>query len=99
MFWWNTGGEKSNINWMCWDRMAKHKSAGGMGFRNFRDFNVSMLGKQGWRIMTNPNSLVAKLYKARYFVNTDFLNASIGHNPSFIWRSILEARELLKEGI
>ncbi|KAL8125340.1 hypothetical protein AgCh_012870 [Apium graveolens] len=79
--------------------MVKHKSSGRMGFRNFRDFNVSMLGKQGWRIITNPNTLVSRLYKARYFVDTDFLNASRGHNPSFIWRSILEARDLLKEGI
>lgn len=70
-----------------------------MGFRDFRDFNLVMLGKQGWRFISNPNSLVTKLYKARYFQNNDFLNSELGHNPSFIWRSICEAKNLIKNGV
>ncbi|KAL8124785.1 hypothetical protein AgCh_012442 [Apium graveolens] len=79
--------------------MSKHKSVGDLGFRNFRDFNLTMLSKQGWRILTNPESLVGKVYKAKYFENTDFLNSSLGHNPSFIWRYIHEAKKLLLEGL
>lgn len=69
-----------------------------MGFRNFRDFNVAMLGKQVWRLATKPNSLVAKMYKAKYFSKTDILHATQGHNPSFIWRSLLEAKQLIMNG-
>lgn len=29
----------------------------------------------------------------------DFLTASLGHNPSFTWRSIFRARDLLAEGL
>lgn len=84
---------------MSWDRMAKHKTAGGMGFRNFRDFNIAMLGKQGWRFIINPSSLVSRLYKAKYFADTDFIHAKIGNSPSFIWRSIVKAKQLLLAGI
>lgn len=57
---------------MTWDRMAKHKTAGGIGFKNFRDFNLAKLGKQGWRFITNPESLFTRIYKAKYFASEDF---------------------------
>lgn len=84
-YWWNmTQSQQSQINWISWDRLAKHKSTGGLGFRNFRDFNVAILGKQGWRFIIHPISLVSRLYKAKYFPDTDFLQSSLGHSPSFI---------------
>ncbi|KAL8097756.1 hypothetical protein AgCh_030760 [Apium graveolens] len=98
-YWWRQNqASNSKLNWMSWERLSRHKSSGGMGFRDFRSFNLAMLGKQGWRLMSNTQSLVTKMYKARYFANSDFLNSELGHNPSFIWRSIWEARKLVAEG-
>lgn len=54
------------------------------------DFNIAMLGKQDWRLIQNSDSLVGRIYKAKYHPNSTFMNAKIGGNPSFIWRSILE---------
>jgi hypothetical protein len=48
--------------------------------------------------MTNPHSLVARLYKARYFPNCSLFEAKIGHNPSFAWRGIWKARQILIHG-
>ena len=88
-YWWHSKGDNNKrINLISWARMSKHKSAGGLGFRDFRDFNLAMLGKQGWRFLTNPDSLVSKVYKARYFPGGNFLDAILGNNPIFIWRSI-----------
>lgn len=97
-FWWSTS-QDSKITWMCWDRLTVHKDAGGLGFRNFRDFNLAMLGKQCWRLLTNPDSLVSRLYKARYYGDADFLNSKLGGSPSFIWRSILAARDVILKGV
>ncbi|KAL8473949.1 hypothetical protein ACS0TY_030700 [Phlomoides rotata] len=58
-----------------------------------------MLGKQGWRLLRNPNSLLSRTLKARYFKRGNFLSACEGYNPSFTWKSILDGRELLKEGL
>ena len=79
--------------------MAKPKNAGGLGFQNFRLFNLAMLGKQGWRFITNPGSLTSRLFKAKYFADSDFLSSKLGHNPSFIWQSICEAKQLLRDGL
>ncbi|KAH9647971.1 putative reverse transcriptase/RNA-dependent DNA polymerase [Citrus sinensis] len=43
-----------------------------------------MLGKQGWRLLTNPNTLVARLLKARYYPNTSFAEAQLGSNPTIL---------------
>lgn len=49
-------------------------------------------------ITSNPDSLVAKILKVRYFRHTDFMEAKLGSNPSFIWRSILWGRKILQQG-
>ncbi|GAA0167533.1 hypothetical protein LIER_22446 [Lithospermum erythrorhizon] len=61
--------------------------------------NLALLAKQGWRIMTQQASLLYKVPKGRYFKRSSFLNAKVGSNPSFGWRSILEGRKLLLKGI
>ena len=56
-----------------------------------------MLGKQGWRIINTPNSLIARLLKARYFKYGTFLCAKLGRNPSLVWRSIWSAQQILQQ--
>lgn len=50
-------------------------------------------------MLINPQSLVSKLYKARYFWQNSILEANIGSNPSFIWRSIHAAKVLVGKGV
>ncbi|XP_040369229.1 uncharacterized protein LOC112183841 [Rosa chinensis] len=53
----------------------------------------------GWRLITNPNSLLSRLLKARYFPNGSFWDADMGDSPSYAWRSIMEARTVLQAGL
>ncbi|KAM6549548.1 hypothetical protein CsatB_021224 [Cannabis sativa] len=99
-FWWQSSNKNGKgIHWLSWDRLCTHKDKGGMGFRHLRDFNLAMLGKQGWRLVVRPHSLVAKIFKARYFPNDSYLSASLGNNPSFVWRSVWEAQQLVRKGV
>ncbi|KAK2388665.1 Ribonuclease H superfamily protein [Trifolium repens] len=97
-FWWGGGTHNQGIRWLAWDRMAYPKALGGMGFRDLHSFNLAMIAKQGWNIMTKPNTLVAKIYKARYFPNSSLFEAQLGHNPSYAWRGIWKARHILING-
>ncbi|KAK2425491.1 hypothetical protein QL285_035733 [Trifolium repens] len=67
-FWWECGVDNKGIRWMAWDRLAYPKVMGGMKFRDFHNFNLAMVAKQGWNIMTRPHTLVAKIYKARWII-------------------------------
>jgi hypothetical protein len=79
--------------------MCVSKRSGGLGFRNYEDFNQALLAKQAWRMVTNPGSLCARVLRARYFKEGDFLTARCPKRASYTWRSILHGRELLKEGL
>uniref|UniRef100_A0A803P349 Reverse transcriptase zinc-binding domain-containing protein n=1 Tax=Cannabis sativa TaxID=3483 RepID=A0A803P349_CANSA len=101
-FWWKSKRAQNNgsgIVWMSWDRMTRSKANGGMGFRSLRDFNLAMLGKQGWRLLFRHDSLVSKVFKARYYPQGDYLSAELGSNPSFIWSSIFAAKDTIKLGL
>jgi hypothetical protein len=82
-FWWGGGTNNGGIKWLAWDKMAFPKDYGGLGFRNLHHFNMAMVAKQGWNFITNPNTLVAKVYKARYFPNSSLFTSTLGHNPSY----------------
>ncbi|XP_019089170.1 PREDICTED: uncharacterized protein LOC109127977 [Camelina sativa] len=58
-----------------------------------------MLGKQVWRIIQAPQSLLSRFLKARYYSDSNIFNAGSGNKPSFIWKSLLEGRELIKKGM
>ncbi|MCI53383.1 putative ribonuclease H protein, partial [Trifolium medium] len=62
-----------------------------MGFRDLTAFNEVLLSKQGWRILTEPNSFVAIVLKAKYFPHIQFLLAKQGHRFSYVWQSIQKA--------
>lgn len=69
-----------------------------MRFCNIQAFNLALLGKQGWRLLTNPDRLITRLNKDRYFQRSDFLGAKVDHSPSYAWRSIWSSQFLFKEG-
>lgn len=66
------------------DLMCKHKNNGGLGCRNLTDFNLALLGKQGCRLLTQEDSLVGQIFKARYFPLGSYMSAELGNNPTFI---------------
>jgi hypothetical protein len=84
---------------MNWSRLGLSKQRGGPGFRDLEAFNLALLAKQGWRLIQQPNSLLAQVLKGKYFPKDSFLQAKLGVNPSFTWRSLINARSLLEKGL
>jgi hypothetical protein len=72
---------------------------GGLGFRDFELFNLALLARQAWRILQQPTELSARILKAVYFPNSDFLDAQLGDSPSRIWRAIQDGKDVLKQGL
>ena len=84
--------------WMSWKKMCTTKEKVKMGFRDLIAFNLALLAKQGWRILANQNSLVHRIFKAKYFAKKTFLEAELGRRPSYAWRSIMAAKEIVGRG-
>lgn len=66
-FWQGQEGDSKRIHWLNWDKLSEPKYNGRLGFRDLMEFNVALLAKQLWRIITGPNLLMSRILKARYF--------------------------------
>ncbi|XP_019166948.1 PREDICTED: uncharacterized protein LOC109162718 [Ipomoea nil] len=98
-YWWTGSvGSGKGIRWRLWGGLCAPKTVGGMGFRRLHEMNLALLGKQAWRLITNPTSLVTKVYKARYYPHTDFFEAKDGSNPSYICRDLLAGQSTMRDG-
>lgn len=96
-YWWSSNGSNNKgIKWLAWDKMGMTKSKGGFGFRNLHGFNLALLGKHCWQFINNPGSLVARVFKARYFPDNHLLQAVQSGGSSYIWSGIWEAKEACK---
>jgi hypothetical protein len=70
-----------------------------MGFRDMHMFNIALLGKQVWRLLTNPTSLCSQVLLGWYCHNTNLMEASAPKTASKTWRAILAGREAVRLGI
>lgn len=71
-FWWGATENENRIHWKKWSVLCQPKFQGGMGFQDFICFNQSLLAKQVWRILNEPNSLAAQIYKKIFFLRVIF---------------------------
>ncbi|CAL1409682.1 unnamed protein product [Linum trigynum] len=96
-FWW--GGSTDRIHWMSWRKLCRSKQEGGLGFRRFEQFNHALLAKIGWRLIQDPDSLLARIYKGKYYPHGTLLEATARSRPSWGWQSVLHGVQLLKAGL
>ncbi|XP_074318814.1 uncharacterized protein LOC141655456 [Silene latifolia] len=59
---------------------------------------MAMLGKQAWRLVTETDSLLARLLRAKYYSGKSFMRAELGRNPSYTWKGIWEAKGVVMRG-
>lgn len=97
-YWWNDKDKARSIHWDRWDNLCIAKPKEGLGFRDLCAFNLALLGKQAWRILMYPESMLAKVIKSKYFPKGDLFNARLGYRPSLTWTGIHEAIEVLRLG-
>lgn len=58
------------------------KTTRGLGFRDIQCFNLAFLAKIGWRLILNPESLLASVMRDKYYPGKTFGEATGGRNTS-----------------
>lgn len=74
-FWWGQHDKERKLAWIAWAKMCKLKADKGMGFKDLKAFILVLLAKKGWRLTQNSESLAHKVLKAKYFLESDFMEA------------------------
>ena len=77
-YWWPQQEKENKMHWLSWDLLCSRKEKGGLGHRDLHLFNLVMLARQGWRLLTASESLCAQVLKAKYYSNGDPLTARGG---------------------
>ncbi|KAL0700618.1 hypothetical protein Bca4012_056740 [Brassica carinata] len=98
-FWWSAIRDKHVIPWIAWNKITSYKKEGGLGIRDMLAFNKALLAKQAWRLITKPSSLIARVYKAKYYKKSDFMYARSYQSSSYAWRRIVQTQPLIKKGM
>lgn len=79
--------------------MCDLKENDDMGFKDLAKFNIALLAKQGWWLITNLDSLLAQVLKSKYYPKTNFFCSNLKNNASFTWKSILSSQKILRDGV
>jgi hypothetical protein len=53
--------DKKSMHWLSWYKIARTKSSCGLGFWDLELFDLATLGKQRWRLLTQPQSICARV--------------------------------------
>ena len=78
--------------------MSLDRKDGGLGFKDLATFNAALLGKQVWRLLTQPNLLVSRVLKDKYHPRDSLLKCKVAGNASWIWKGLMGARHLIEKG-
>ena len=97
-FWWGDEDQQKHMHWFAWWKMCVAKKEGGMGFRDLHCFNLAMLAKQCWRLISEPDSICATVLRAKYFPSGDILNCQLKKGSSFTWQSVWAGIQTFKRG-
>ncbi|XP_026451501.1 uncharacterized protein LOC113351782 [Papaver somniferum] len=64
-FWWGESLDPKDrmLHILGWDTLCSPKSEGGLGFRKYELNNLAMLARNAWKIIENPDCMLAKILK------------------------------------
>ncbi|KAL9687478.1 hypothetical protein QQ045_031881 [Rhodiola kirilowii] len=98
-FWWAPDGDSKGVHWANQMKLTYPKTEGGLNFRDLAIFNDALLGKQYWRLLQKPNTIIARTLKAKYFRNSSLIDSHLSEPCSLAWRGIWRAGVRVKNWI
>lgn len=71
--------DEHTLEWMA--KSMRIKGQWKYEFKCLSHFNLSLLTKQGWRLINYSDLLLTRTLKAKYYPNSDFLKAELENIP------------------
>lgn len=85
------GGTKDNnkVAWIWWKSVCKPKKLEGLGFRDWGNFNKTLLGNWRWRFLNHLDSLLGRVLSAKYSIPNGKGHVAVGGKFSRWWKDLL----------
>lgn len=91
------GNANKGLHLVDWNKISRPKKVGGLRVRAVRETNSALLSKLVWDMLSPPDKLWVKLLTKKCVKNRSFMDDSLLRG-SFIWNSILKAKDALRDG-
>lgn len=96
-FFWQGGGTKKKYHLVRWPVICKSKKKGGLGIKDLRKLNVSLLAKWWWKL-EQEDSLWHEIVKAKYLKKSNIFSVTHKASDSPIWADLIKIKELYLQG-
>ena len=80
---------------VVWDDVCRPKSEGGLGIRRNEDVNKALIIKLGWRILTDNDSIWAKIMRDKYVKNNNFFRISKKECDFIVWKEVINHKKYI----
>ncbi|XP_019416401.1 PREDICTED: uncharacterized protein LOC109327691 [Lupinus angustifolius] len=97
-FIWGGDPNKRSLNLVNWEVITRNKKYGGLGIRDTRMANVSLLGKLTWDLLQGSNKIWCKVLTQKYISDGCLLFVANKCSSSPVWKGIVKATNMLKSG-
>ena len=97
-FWWagvQEDYDTSPIAYRSWEDICKPKEEGGLGIRDLKTVNKSLIIQSVWNVATQKNHFLSAILKAKYHPQSSFWTAPDNKSKSIYWSSVLQVRHHL----
>ncbi|KAH7516900.1 hypothetical protein FEM48_Zijuj09G0004100 [Ziziphus jujuba var. spinosa] len=79
-------------------KLMQTQDLSGLGFKKFKDINSALLDKLGWKLAKGKDCLWTRILSAKYLHNKSLFGSRFKVGDSYVWRSILNSKEVVKKG-
>jgi hypothetical protein len=97
--WWDFPTDRSrNLSLKSWSSICSPKAEGGLGFKRMHDFNVTLVAKLGWKMLTKSDCLWVNQLQTKYIKYGDFLSSPSSLTASWLWKGIQKIKPIIAAG-
>jgi hypothetical protein len=98
-FWWSFPTDRSkSLSLKSWSSICSPKDEGGLSFRRMHDFNLALITKLGWKLLSKADCLWVNQLQRKYIKYGDFLFSSIPFTASWLWKCIQKIKPIISVG-
>jgi len=92
-FLWGGGRKQRKIVWVNWETVYLPKDKGGLGIRDLRTFNTTLLGKWRWELFQNQGEMWSRILISKYggWRSLDEKRRSSYHSPW--WKDLMSINQ------
>jgi hypothetical protein len=96
-FFWQAGRLKKKYHLVKWDIVCKANKKGGLGLKDLRKMNVSLLCKWWW-LLESGEGIWQDIVNLKYVKNYPICDTTSKMNDSPLWRDLMKVRYIYLRG-